>query len=116
MSERNPNAAANIPLGAFVMLAVTYFVVMAGLALATAHDGIARFIWVIATLGIVPIFYLPYRMLKGDPGYARSTMDELMENGINTEQGHATGCAALIQMMVVPVCVWVFLLGIILFA
>ena len=113
MSERNPNAAKNVPLSAFILLAVTYLLVMLGLAwFCAAGDPNALFIWFIATLGIMPIFYLPYHMLKGDTKYERSSMTHFIQEGINIEHGHATGAAALVQMLVVPVCVLIFLAGI----
>lgn len=112
-SERNPHAAKNVPLGAFIILGITYMLVMLGLAWFTAAAGAnAFFIWTIATLGIVPIFYLPYLMLKGDSNYERSSMTQFMQQGINIEHGHSSGGTALIQMLIVPVCILVFLAGI----
>jgi hypothetical protein len=115
-SERNQYAAANVPLQAFVILGIAYLIMMSGLALFAAHDGITRLIMLFATAGVIPIFVLPIWMLKGDRNYERSSMDQFMDEGINIEHGHATGPAALTQMLLVPVCVWVFLLGILLFA
>jgi len=111
---RSAPAAPDVPAAVGVLLFAIYLGLIGALALATAGPGESRFMLVIASLFVVAFFTVPRLILAQEPSYGhRVTMARFLADGIETNTGHCSGRAALVQMLVVPV---MLTLGVVLIA
>jgi len=93
-----PPAVGGIIIGAYVAL-------LAALAVATTVPGQSLFAIGIAAFFLCMFFAVPAVFLGMDQGDRRPpTLRRFMANGMQTMTGHSSGGAALVQMLVVPVC------------
>lgn len=101
----HPGAAPDMPAAAGTLLAVVYTALLAILAIGTTGSGKSLLSIVIAAFFIFMYFAVPAVFLGvADKKTQRPSLARFMEQGIQTADGHATGGAALVQMLAVPVC------------
>lgn len=97
-------AAADVPASVGMMIAGSYGVLLAALALATAGSAKSLFAIVIAAFFLFMFFSVPAVFLGVDSAGRRGRSSaDFMERGMQTLTGHCSGRAALIQMLLVPV-------------
>ena len=97
-------AAPDVPAAVGGIIAASYAGLIAALAVATVGSAESIFVIVIAALFVIAFFTVPriFFAVERDSG-ARTSLDDFLNNGINTFTGHNSGKAALVQMLVVPV-------------
>ena len=100
---RSAPAAPDVPAAVGVLLFASYLALIGALALATRGPGQSGFMLVIAGLFVVAFFTVPRLILAQEPKNGhRVRMDCFLANGLDTNTGHCSGRAALVQMLVVP--------------
>lgn len=100
-----PGAAPDVPAAAGAFLAIVYAVLLAVLAIGTTGSGKSLLAIVIAAFFMLMYFAVPAVIFGvADEKAQRPSLARFMEQGIQTADGHATGGAALVQMLAVPVC------------
>jgi hypothetical protein len=97
-------AAADVPAAVGIMIVVSFGMLLAALALATAGSGQSVFAIVIAAFFLFMFFAVPAVFLGVEAAERRGrSFDDFMERGMATLNGHCTGGAALVQMLLIPV-------------
>ena len=97
-------AAPDIPAGVGGLIAASYAVLIAALAVATVGSAESIFVIVIAALFVVAFFTVPWVFFAVErDSSVRATLDDFLRNGMTTFTGHNSGKAALVQMLIVPV-------------
>jgi hypothetical protein len=97
-------AAPDIPAAVGGMIAGTYATLIIALYVATAGSPSSIFAIVIAGFLVVAFFTVPRIFFAIEPMTAtRPGLGRFMKRGMQTLTGHASGPAALVQMLVVPV-------------
>ena len=111
--ERPRSAVPDVPASVGKLIIAAYAGLLGSLSLATVGSGNSIFMIVIAAVFMVAFFSVPWVFLSQEPQDARRpALDQFMREGMGTLTGHSTGGAALIQMLVVPVCLTIGVLGI----
>lgn len=97
-------AAPDVPAAVGGMIAAAYAALIAALFIATAGSLSSIFAIVIAGLFVVIFFTVPRIFFAVEPmTERRPDLGKFLNRGMDTFTGHATGRAALVQMLVVPV-------------
>lgn len=97
-------AAPDIPPAVGGLLAMTYAGLIGALAISTTGSLHSVFAIVIAAVFVAVFFLIPHIFLSIDPGsQRRASLDQFLQTGIQTFNGHSTGKDALVQMLIVPV-------------
>lgn len=108
-------AVPDVPVSAGVMIAGSYGLIMAGFFLGFAHGRDAVMMVVISALYATIYLTVPAIMLHAEGRGSRPNMQRFLRDGLNTWTGHASGRAALIQIMLIPLAIAlaVFAIGIV---
>lgn len=102
MSEQ---AAPDLPLAAGVFMVGIYCVLLALLAIGTTGSGKSLMAIVVDAFFLCMFFTVPAAFLGlGNGGRRHPSLARFMEDGMQTLTGHTGGGEALVQMLVVPVC------------
>ena len=98
-------SAPDVPGAVGGLIAASYVALIAALALATMGSPTSIFAIVIASIFVAIFFIVPriFFAVEPNPG-RRPAFDQFMHQGMETLTGHSSGRAALVQMLVVPVC------------
>lgn len=106
-------ATPDVPVAAGMMIVGAYVTLVGALALATAVPGKSLFAIVIAFFFVTMFFAVPAAFL-GIDARARTqlSLDRFLRDGMQTFNGHSSGGAALVQMLVVPVFLTLGVIGI----
>ena len=97
-------AAPDVPAAVGGMIAAAYASLIVALFIATAGSLSSIFAIVIAGLFVAIFFTVPSIFFAVEPMVeTRPGLGRFMKCGMDTFTGHATGRAALVQMLVVPV-------------
>jgi hypothetical protein len=107
-SERevdHPGAAPDVPAAAGLALVAVYATLLAVLAVGTTGSGESLLAIVVASFFLVMFFAIPAVFLGvADEKAHRPSFARFVEQGMQTANGHSDGRAALVQMLVVPLC------------
>ena len=102
MSEE---AAPDMPVAAGIFLVVIYCVLLALLAIGTTGSSKSLMAIVVDAFFLFMFFTIPAAFLGlGNGGKPHPSLARFMEDGMQTLTGHTGGGEALVQMLVVPVC------------
>lgn len=98
-------AAPDLPAAAGIFLVIAYGAILALLAVATAGSGQSLLVIGIAAFFLFMFFSVPavFLGIEREAG-PRPTLGRFLEQGMQTLTGHSSGGEALVQMLVVPVC------------
>ena len=97
-------AAPDVPAAVGGMIVAAYAALIVALFIATAGSLSSIFAIVIAGLFVVIFFTVPSIFFAVEPmTETRPALGRFLKRGMDTFTGHATGRAALVQMLVVPV-------------
>ena len=98
-------AAPDVPASVGGLIAASYVTLIAALAIATTGSPLSTFAIVIAAFFVVMFFAVPRIFFGVEPqGGRRPALGQFIRDGMDTLTGHSSGSAALVQMLVVPVC------------
>jgi len=102
MSEE---AAPDMPVAAGLFLVAIYGVLLAMLAIGTTGSGRSLFAIGVDVFFLFMFFTIPAAFLGlGNGGRRHPSLSRFMEDGMQTLTGHTTGGEALVQMLIVPLC------------
>lgn len=102
MSE---DAAPDLPLAAGVFIVGIYCVLLLLLAIGTTGSGQSLMAIVVDAFFLCMFFTIPAAFLGlGNGGKPHPSLARFMEDGMETLTGHTSGTEALVQMLMVPVC------------
>jgi len=97
-------AMPDIPASVGGMIFASYAMVIAALFFAAAGTAYSVFMITISALFVIMFFAVPRIFLRVEPKDGpRTSFDSFMYRGIQTMTGHASGSAAPVQMMLVPI-------------
>ena len=101
----NPaRAAPDVPGAVGGMIVASYVALIGALYVVTAGSAQSIFAIAIAAIFVAVFFAVPRIFLAMEAGdERRPALAEFMDSGMQTLTGHASGAAALVQMLVVPV-------------
>jgi hypothetical protein len=95
----------DVPISVGKLIIASYAALLGALGLATVASAFSVFMIVICSLFTVAYFTVPWLFFRQEPKFRdRPTLDRFMRDGMETPTGHSTGRAALVQMLVIPVC------------
>lgn len=98
-------SAPDVPGTVGGLIAATYVTLIGALAIAMTGSPRSIFAIVIAGFFVAVFFAVPRIFLGVEAGAGRRpALSQFMEEGMVTLTGHSSGSAALVQMLVVPVC------------
>jgi Flp pilus assembly protein TadB len=97
-------AAPELAGGVGGLLLGTYAMLLGALALATVGSAKSLFAVVIAGFFVLMFFAVPAVFFHVEGGGKRPNFDRFLAQGMDTLTGHTSAGAALVQMLIVPVC------------
>ena len=105
-------AAPDVPASVGGLIAAAYIGLIGALALATARTADTAFVIAIAALFVAVFLAVPRLFFAVEPrGRTRPSLTRFMHQGLHTYTGHSSGAAALVQMLIVPVCLTLAILA-----
>lgn len=101
---RAASAAPDVPASVGGLIAFSYFALIGALFVATAGSGNSIFAITISALFVAIFFTVPriFFAVEAMPE-RRPPIERFLKRGMQTLNGHSSGPAALVQMLVVPV-------------
>lgn len=102
-SFRATAAAPDVPASVGGLIAASYAALVGAFALVTTGSAESIFAVVISALFVAIFFAVPRLFLAVEAGGERPTLNTFLDHGLETLTGHASGKAALVQMLIVPV-------------
>lgn len=105
-------SAPDVPGAVGGLIAASYVTLIGALALATTASPASIFAILIAVFFVAIFFAVPRIFFAVEPSHARRPqLGQFMRQGMETLTGHSSGGAALVQMLVVPICLTLGVLG-----
>lgn len=106
-------SAPDVPGAVGALIAASYATLIGALAIAMTGSPLSLFAIVIAAFFIAVFFAVPRIFFRVEPSSGRRpALNQFIQEGMVTLTGHSSGSAALVQMLVVPVCLTLGVLAI----
>jgi hypothetical protein len=109
---RSATAIPDVPITVGRLMVAVYFTMIVVLAIGLGGDRDIDFALTVVGLFFIAYFAVPRILLGIAPkAGAQPSLDRFMRDGMMTYTGHTGGKAALVQILIVPVCLLIAMVG-----